>query len=292
MPAPADLDPLLDAVGTRHAPAGSTCRIVSLVPSLTELLFDLGVADRLVGRTGFCVHPRPAIDALPKVGGTKDVNLARLRALAPTHVIVNVDENEAALVAALREFVPAIVVTHPQRPEDNLPLYRLMGALFHAEAAAEALGARLAQELALCRAGAWPPERVLYLVWREPWMTIAADTYIAGMLAQVGWQVPHPPGGFAGAARYPTVALAAEVARVERVLLSSEPYLFSEADRRELQAQCPQVPVELIDAEMTSWYGSRAIAGLRYLRARRGPPLAASLAATRPDDDGLRSLHH
>ena len=274
MPLPATPDPLVDALGTRHQPAGAACRIVSLVPSITELLFDLGMADRLVGRTGFCVHPRPAIDAVPKVGGTKDVNLGRLRALAPTHVIVNVDENDAPLVAALREFVPCIVVTHPQRPEDNLPLYRLMGALFHATAAAETLCNALKRELVACRASPWRPERVLYLVWREPWMTVAGDTYIAGMLALVGWDVPYPPGGFAGAARYPTVELAAEIPRVERVLLSSEPYPFGAADRAEVQARFASVPVELIDAEMTSWYGSRAIAGLRYLRERRRQSLA------------------
>jgi ABC-type Fe3+-hydroxamate transport system substrate-binding protein len=220
------------------------------------------------------VHPRPAIDALPKVGGTKDVNLERLRELAPTHVIVNVDENEASLTDALREFVPFIVVTHPQLPEDNLHLYRMMGALFHAEAAAAELCAQLQHELVLCRAAEWQPERVLYLIWREPWMTVASDTYIAGMLQLVGWEVPYPPGGFAGAARYPTVDLAGEVARVDRVLLSSEPYLFNETHRAELAKRFARAPVELIDAEMTSWYGSRAIRGLRYLRELRRKALA------------------
>jgi ABC-type Fe3+-hydroxamate transport system substrate-binding protein len=274
MPATPAFNPLVDALGVEHQPAGAPCRIVSLVPSITELLFDLGVADRLVGRTGFCVHPRPAIDALPKVGGTKDVNLERLRELAPTHVIVNVDENEASLTDALREFVPFIVVTHPQLPEDNLHLYRMMGALFHAEAAAAELCAQLQHELVLCRAAEWQPERVLYLIWREPWMTVASDTYIAGMLQLVGWEVPYPPGGFAGAARYPTVDLAGEVARVDRVLLSSEPYLFNETHRAELARRFARTPVELIDAEMTSWYGSRAIRGLRYLRELRRKALA------------------
>lgn len=269
MPATPAFNPLVDALGVEHRPASAACRVVSLVPSITELLFDLGVADRLVGRTGFCVHPRPAIDALPKVGGTKDVNLERLRTLAPTHVIVNVDENEASLTDTLREFVPFIVVTHPQLPEDNLHLYRMMGALFQAEKTAEDLCAQLQRELATCRATEWPRERVLYLIWREPWMTVASDTYIAGMLQRVGWEVPHLPGGFAGAARYPAVDLPIEVPRVDRVLLSSEPYLFNEADRVELARLFPRTAVELIDAEMTSWYGSRAIRGLRYLRELR-----------------------
>jgi hypothetical protein len=110
---------------------------------------------------------------------------------------------------------------------------------------------------------------VLYLIWKDPWMTIAADTYIARTLACVGWQVTTAPGGWAGRARYPVVGdIVAASAAVDRVLLSTEPYLFSAAD---VAALAPRVsaPVELIDAEMTSWYGSRAIRGLAYLRERR-----------------------
>jgi ABC-type Fe3+-hydroxamate transport system substrate-binding protein len=267
--------PLVDALGTRHAPAARDCRIVSLVPSITELLIDLDLAAQVVGRTGFCVHPRAAVESIPKVGGTKDVKLDALRALAPTHVIVNVDENDAATVEALRAFVPHVVVTHPNAPEDNLPLYRLLGALFHRGAQAEALCTRLQAQLDACRTRAWPHERVLYLIWKDPWMTVAADTYIARTLARVGWTVEQPPGGFAGAARYPAIDLEREAVRAERVLLSSEPYLFNEAHAAELRARFPGKPVELIDAEMTSWYGSRAIAGLQYLRALRASRMAA-----------------
>jgi len=263
-----------DAIGVQHPRAQSGARIVSLVPSITELLFDLGLAAQVVGRTGFCIHPRDAVRDLPKVGGTKDVDLGRLRALAPTHVIVNVDENTRECMDELREFVPHVIVTHPNAPEDNLALYRLMGALFDRAAQAGALCARLDAELAQCRAqvDGWQRERVLYLCWKDPWMTVAADTYIARTLAVVGWNVPHPPGGFAGAARYPSIDLDAELARddrVRRVLLSSEPYLFNEGHVRDLQARFPELPFHLIDAEMTSWYGSRAVAGLRGLRRLR-----------------------
>ena len=102
-----------DAEGTPHPRAAADCRIVSLVPSLTELLFALGLGARIVGRTGFCIHPREAVRAVPKLGGTKDVNLDRLRALQPTHVILNIDENEAPLADALRATVPHVIVTHP-----------------------------------------------------------------------------------------------------------------------------------------------------------------------------------
>src|SRR5213592_3497021 len=92
-------------------------RIASLVPSLTELLIVLGLREHLVARTGFCIHPADAVRDIPKVGGTKDVNLAKLRRLAPTHVLVNVDENRLETAEALREFVPEVIVTHPSRPE-------------------------------------------------------------------------------------------------------------------------------------------------------------------------------
>jgi ABC-type Fe3+-hydroxamate transport system substrate-binding protein len=259
---------LRDDAGVLHAPARGA-RIVSLVPSITELLFDLGLGAQVVGRTGFCIHPDPAVRDVPKVGGTKDVRLDLLRALAPTHVIVNVDENEAATVEAMRAFVPHVVVTHPNAPEDNAALYTLVGALFGAEEHAAALCRALDTELEACRAARLERERVLYLIWKDPWMTIAADTYIARTLACVGWDVTTAPGGWAGAARYPQVDdIVAACNAVDRVLLSTEPFLFDERHAAELRARV-RPPVQLIDAEMTSWYGSRAIRGLAWLRAFR-----------------------
>jgi ABC-type Fe3+-hydroxamate transport system substrate-binding protein len=269
---------LVDAIGQRHRPATGHARIVSLVPSITELLFDLDLGAHLVGRTGFCVHPRQAVRDLPKVGGTKDVKLEALRALAPTHVIVNVDENDAVAVEAMRSFVPHVIVTHPNCPEDNAGLFRLLGSLFGAEDAAERLARELTQEIAACRAIEWPAERVLYLIWKAPWMTIAADTYIARTLALVGWRVSTPEGGWAGADRYPVVAdLAAAAEAADRVLLSTEPYPFRDADIADVQ-QIGRTPALLIDAEMVSWYGSRAIRGLAYLRWLREQALARSSA--------------
>jgi ABC-type Fe3+-hydroxamate transport system substrate-binding protein len=259
-----------DAIGQAHAPAAPGPRIVSLVPSITELLIDLGLREQIVGRTGFCIHPRELVRGIPKVGGTKDVNLERIRGLAPTHVVVNIDENEQGAVETLRDFVPHIVVTHPQRPEDNLALYRLMGGLFGRQDAAERMGAHLNRELEACRAIDWPRECVLYLIWRDPWMTIAADTYIARTLALVGWEVPHGPGGERGAGRYPTLDdVERQVARVDRILLSSEPFMFRDRDVDVLRARFPGKTIDLIDGGMTSWYGSRAIQGLKYLREQR-----------------------
>ncbi|MDT3670494.1 MAG: helical backbone metal receptor [Aromatoleum sp.] len=258
-------DVLTDAVGTRHRPADGPVRIVSLVPSLTELVCDLGLVDRLVGRTGFCIHPRETLKPIPKVGGTKDVKLDVVRALAPTHLIVNIDENRRETVDELAEFVPNVIVTHPCRPEDNIGLYRMFGAIFRSEAQAERLVADLDAAFAEARvvAAALPVERVLYLIWRAPWMTVSRETYISSTLAAVGWQtLPE-----ASANRYPEVDWAS-ISGAARVFLSTEPYRFSEADLGEVE-RLARRPAVLIDGEMTSWYGSRAAAGLRYLARLR-----------------------
>jgi ABC-type Fe3+-hydroxamate transport system substrate-binding protein len=236
----------------------SAPRIVSLVPSITELLCDLDLAGQLVGRTGFCIHPWETVREIPKVGGTKDVKLDKIRALEPTHVVVNVDENRKEDAEALAEFVPNVVVTHPLGPRDNLDLYRQMGREFDREAEAEAWCARF--EAALARVDDRPEQQVLYLIWRDPWMTIAPDTYISRTLALFNWRtVPASADE-----RYPPVDLAA--VDVDRVLLSSEPFHFKEQHVPEVEALVPAAKVSLIDGEMTSWYGSRAVAALDYLR--------------------------
>ncbi len=264
----------VDAAGCSHEPAGPNARIVSLVPSITELLFSLGLGEQVVGRTGFCIHPRAAVHDVPKVGGTKDVKLEALRGLNPTHVIVNVDENDHSTFEKIQEFTPHVIVTHPSAPEDNFELYRLLGAIFNAGARAEQLVAELQSELDACRAIQWPAERVLYLIWKDPWMAVACDTYIALTLACVGWRVTLAPGGWSGAARYPVIPdIAAAARNVDRVLLSSEPFMFRSPHVAELKSQ-QQVPADLIDGEMTSWYGNRAIRGLAYLRDFRAARLA------------------
>ncbi|HEY3596838.1 MAG TPA: helical backbone metal receptor, partial [Paraburkholderia sp.] len=216
----------IDAAGVEHESAGEDARIVSLVPSITELLFSLGLDRQIVGRTGFCVHPRERVRDVPKVGGTKSVQLDAIRALRPTHVIVNIDENEQGAVDALRAFGSHIVVTHPLTPEDNFALYALLGAIFDRHDEARRLSTALAQQLSAAASHSWPLQQVLYVIWRDPWMTVARDTYIAAMLRLVNWQtLPAIEGGQKGAARYPSFDFAAPwLADVDRVLLSSEPY--------------------------------------------------------------------
>jgi len=249
---------VIDAAGVEHAPAGPDGRIVCLVPSITELLCDLGLSTQLVGRTGFCIHPADVVKTIPKVGGTKDVKLDRIRELAPTHVVVNVDENRIEDVEELARFAE-IVVTHPLGPLDNPPLYRLLGGIFGREQEAEELCARFAATIAEVAATARPERDVLYLIWREPWMTVSRDTYIARTLELVGWRTTPAESD----ERYPTVELPRDGAGVDLVLLPSEPYRFRAKHVPALEDLLPHAQVSLIDGEATSWYGSRAIAGIR-----------------------------
>ena len=249
-------------------------RIVSLVPSLTELVCELGLAGQLVGRTGFCVHPANVVRDIPKVGGTKTVNLEKLRALEPTHVILNKDENLRETADALAAFVPNLIITHPLAPEDNLTLYRQFGAAFGREREAEALRARFESALRAARKQKYPERKVLYLIWKDPWMTVSRDTYISRTLGLFGMRtVPEN-----SAERYP------ELQRLDPdgfdlVLLSSEPYRFNDTHVAEVEALAGK-PVLPVDGEMTSWYGPRAIAGLAYLEqftaraSRAGSPRA------------------
>jgi Periplasmic binding protein len=247
-------------------------RIASLVPSATQTLVELGLGACLVARTGFCIHPAEVVADVPKVGGTKDVNIPKLRRLAPTHVVVNVDENRRETADALREFVPEVIVTHPRRPEDNLALFEQLRAAFADQAGvnerAAALSAEFSSALARCREQAWPGGNVLYLIWRQPWMTVARDTYISTLLAEAHWHTwPDVQGGEHGADRYPVlVGNEPWLAGIDRVLLSSEPYRFGPAHIAEAQALCPQARVQLVNGELLSWWGARGTAGLDYLR--------------------------
>jgi ABC-type Fe3+-hydroxamate transport system substrate-binding protein len=240
-------------------------RIVCLVPSITELLCDLGLSDQIVGRTGFCIHPWETVKTIPKVGGTKDLKFDRIQELEPTHVVVNVDENRKEDADALAEFIPNVVVTHPLSPRDNLDLYRQMGDAFGVESAAEKLSGEFEEAYERALASRGPEQRVLYLIWRDPWMSISPETYISRTLSLFGWHtVPHEIGE-----RYPQVDLTEF--DVDRVLLSSEPFHFKQHHVEEIEALLPSGPkVSLIDGEMTSWYGSRAIRGLDYLARYTG----------------------
>ena len=231
------------------------------MPSITELVCDLGLAGELVGRTGFCIHPKSVLQKIPKIGGTKSVNLEKVRALKPTHVIVNVDENKKETADALAEFVPNLIVTHPLAPLDNLALYRQIGAAFGKVREAEALCSRFELAFQETEKREFPRRNVLYLIWKDPWMTVSRDTYVSRTLALFGLQTLPESAD----ARYPKISLEESwLQDAELVLLSSEPYRFQQKHLDEIKNSLKK-PARLIDGEMTSWYGSRAILGLRYL---------------------------
>lgn len=245
------------------------------MPSLTESLFALGLGEFVVARTGYCIHPADGVRRVPKVGGTKQVNLAKLRRLAPTHVLLNIDENRRELADALAAWgsdAPRLILTHPRSVEDNLTLLAHMGAEFaHLPGVAQrvaALQQDLRAELAACPPAYSAQQRVLYLIWRDPWMTVARDTYIASMLQRVGWlTLPDVAGGEHGAARYPVVVGNEPwLSDAQRILLSSEPFSFGAVDVDAAQRLCPQARVHPVNGELLSWYGVRAVEGLRYLR--------------------------
>lgn len=256
-----------DAVGAWHPSINineDIPRIVSLVPSITELLCDLGLAWYLVGRTGFCIHPKEIVLRIAKVGGTKNVNVEKIRSLAPTHLIVNIDENEKPCVDQLAQFIPNVIVTHPQTLEDNLLLYELLGGIFNVTERAQQLSRQFSDALIALQSSLSEPlttQRVLYCIWKDPWMTVSKDTYIANMLSHIGWQIIS-----IGTTRYPVFTWSEQLIHdVDLVLLSSEPYRFTDEHADALEKQCGK-PVLLLDGEMISWYGSRAIAGITYLR--------------------------
>ena len=281
--APFAMNRTVDALGVSHFPLPNpaNARIACLVPSITETLFAMGLGAQVVARTGFCIHPEPAVRDVPKVGGTKDVNVSKLLALEPTHVIVNIDENRKATVDQLRKMIPHVIVTHPLLPDDNVTLFRLLGQAFAADEAALRLTRELADALALARSvgASMPSETVLYAIWKNPWMSVSRDTYVSAMLSTVGWKTLP----IQAEKRYPEVALNDAVWQdAERILLSSEPYSFGDEHIAELSDEMGVTqPVQLIDGEMVSWYGVRAIVGLRYLANLRDKRIQLSAESSR-----------
>lgn len=261
-----------DDLGVTHEIA-KTSRILSLVPSITELLFDLDLTDQLVGRTQYCIHPGNQVSAIPSVGGTKKINMTRVQALAPTHAILNVDENPKSMAEELRDIGIEIITTHPMCPTDNLVLYKLIGGVFNRTDQAKDLANEFTAALrSITSTADGALKRVLYLIWQDPWMAVSADTYIANTLSLVNWQIATPgviDGQSGDAARYPKINISnRDLEDIDLILFSSEPYSFTKNDIDEFEFSYPDHAHKghIIDGEMTSWYGSRAIKGLRYLR--------------------------
>jgi iron complex transport system substrate-binding protein len=240
-------------------------RIVSLCPSLTELVFDLGRGADLVGRTKFCVHPAGLVDAVEKVGGTKNPKVARIVELAPDLVLLNEEENRREDAEALAAAGVRCHVSFPRDAGETAAMVRDIGAALARPAAAERIAADIEARAARVREAARgrAPVRYAYLIWREPWMVAGGDTFVSAMLALAGGE-----NVFASPAeRYPTVT-PAELAAADpdAVLLSSEPFPFAgkHADELAALAGLPRERFRLVDGELLSWHGSRTPAGIDY----------------------------
>jgi ABC-type Fe3+-hydroxamate transport system substrate-binding protein len=246
-------------------------RIVSLIPSTTELLCDLGLAGALVGITVYCREPAALLRGKTRVGGEKDPDLERIRALGPDLVIANVEENVREHIDTLRGWGLAVHVTYPRTVIGAIAMIRELGEVTGTAARAAALADELEARLARTRAAtaAWPPARVFYAIWREPYMTIGADTYIHDVLAACG-----AANVFADATeRYPAVTLDAVAARrPDVILLPDEPFRFRRVHLADFApyADVPAVRdgrIHLVDGKPFSWHGARLADALRTLPA-------------------------
>ena len=253
---------LTDARGRRVRLERPPRRVVSLVPSQTELLAHLGLDDEVVGLTRFCVHPEGWKQEKRIVGGTKNVLLERVEELAPDLVLANLEENTREDVEALEEQGP-VFVTHVENVEGAFGMIAAVGRLVGRSPQADTLVARLRS--AFMELPHFPPLPTAYLIWREPYMTVGHDTIIHDVMRRAGLV-----NVFGSHARYPELtAEDLRAAAPELVLLSSEPYPFAEKHRSELRAVLPASDVRLVDGEPFSWYGSRLLETPPYLRELR-----------------------
>ncbi len=240
-------------------------RLVSLCPSLTELVFELGLGEDLVGITEYCVRPADRVHRIEKVGGTKDPCVRRICELRPDLVLLNEEENRLEDAEALEACGIPHLVTFPRSIEETAESVRKVGAALGAQRRAEILACGIEGTLARMHAernGA-PPVRFAYLIWRKPWMTVGEDTYVSHLLTAAGGENVVGPCP----ARYPAIDPAQLAqARPDAVLLSSEPFPFQPKHVAELCAATGLEPsrFRIVDGELLSWHGARTAQGLEY----------------------------
>jgi ABC-type Fe3+-hydroxamate transport system substrate-binding protein len=233
-------------------------RIISLVPSQTELLYSLGLDKEVVGITKFCVHPSTWFREKTRIGGTKQIHRDRIAALSPDLIIANKEENLATDVEPLMQDYP-VWVSNIQTLEDAFDMIAGIGAITRRNEAATTLVNQIKAGFAALPVRT-PTIPTAYLIWRNPWMVAGGDTFINEMLGACGLH-----NVFGGQLRYPAVtAEQLSDSGCELVLLSSEPYPFREKHIAELQAILPHARIQLVDGEMFSWYGSRLLASAAY----------------------------
>ena len=237
-------------------------RIISLVPSLTELLIDLGLKERLIGRTRFCVHPKEEVEEIPIMGGTKNPRLDKIKAAEPDYIIANKEENRKEHIEELgKDF--KVKLTDIASIEDALiTIHELGKELQVAEEAAKLI--KSINE-AMEEIPNEPPLRTAYFIWKDPWMTVGSDTYIHNVMQH--WNLENV---FGGQDRYPKVNFY-ELAEKdpELILLSSEPFPFEDKHLAEFEEAFPDTRTLLVEGEWFSWYGSHMLHSFQRLNVWR-----------------------
>ncbi|HMZ46784.1 MAG TPA: helical backbone metal receptor [Chitinophagaceae bacterium] len=229
-------------------------KIISLVPSITQLLFDVGLENSIVGRTKFCIHPTKKINTIPTVGGTKNIDLQKINLLQPDIIFATKEENEKDQIVALKKDYK-VIVFDIKNLEDNYKMIEKIGKLTSTENKAQEIIKQTKQNFEVLKTTPSPSLSLsLYLIWRKPYMTIGKDTFIHAMLEEIGLK-----NMFAHQTRYPIIQnlQTTYFEKCNLVLLSSEPYPFTEKHIKEIQDLLPNAKILLVDGEYFSWYGSR-----------------------------------
>ncbi len=230
-------------------------RIVSLVPSQTELLFDLGLAEAVIGITKFCIHPEQWFRTKTRIGGTKTVDLEKVKQLQPDLIIANKEENVKEQIEALQSIAP-VWTSDINTLEEALEMMKCVGEMVEKVDRVDKLNQLIEQgfsDLSQHVNHSTIQLKTAYLIWKDPYMTVGGDTFINDMMKRCGFH-----NVFGDQLRYPEVEInSIKSSGCELLLLSSEPYPFKEKHVKELQKQLPNTKVLLVDGEMFSWYSSR-----------------------------------
>lgn len=236
-------------------------RIVSLVPSITELLVDLGLEKHLVGITKFCVHPTDLRKRKVVVGGTKSVKLDKIKALNPHLILCNKEENSQEIVHTLEEIAP-VHISDINTLEDCYELIKMYGAIFKVNGEADIIIDNIEKERKNLTLKFNSPRSVAYFIWKAPYMVVGSNTFINAMLHEAGFH-----NVFEDEVRYPEIDLDhPKLKLAETIFLSSEPYPFKDDHILEIKESYPNKEVKIVDGEYFSWYGSRLIKAFEYFK--------------------------
>ena len=253
-----------DQLGNTHTFETSPKRIISLVPSQTELLFDLGLEESIVGITKFCVHPYHLKSTKTIVGGTKKVNYEKIKALKPDIVICNKEENTLEIVEELRKIV-TVWITDIVTIQDNIQMIHDFGQIFNKRTQAQNLidKTNFAYKDFQNFINEKPIQKVAYFIWKNPYMVAGSDTFVNELL-----KLNHFQNIYLYKGRYPEIELEnlKNEGDPDLIFLSSEPYPFKEEDAFEIGRFTHHTKTIFVDGEMFSWYGSRLIKSFEYYK--------------------------